>query len=112
MVDIVQPDIMYNGGIIRNIQVAQWAEKYDIPVMPHSPKVGAEAAAVLHFASIARNLGQHQEYRGEYIPPESWYAPSFEIINGAVPVPNGPGLGVSYDAEIWRNTRVLTSSER
>ncbi|MDF1514971.1 MAG: mandelate racemase/muconate lactonizing enzyme family protein, partial [Anaerolineae bacterium] len=25
VVDIVQPDIMYNGGMIRNLQVAQWA---------------------------------------------------------------------------------------
>ena len=112
VVDIAQPDIMYNGGMIRNLQVAQWAAQQDISVMPHSPKVGAEASAVLHYASIVPNLGPYQEYRGEYIPPEFWYTPNFKIHNGTVPVPTGPGLGVDYDPHIWHEATVLTSSER
>jgi L-alanine-DL-glutamate epimerase-like enolase superfamily enzyme len=100
-VDIVQPDMMYNGGMIRALRVAEMAEAAGVPVMPHSPKVGAESAAVLHFASMAPNLGPHQEYRGEYIPPASWYAPSFALEDGAVAVPDGPGLGVTYDPAIW-----------
>ncbi len=100
-VDVVQPDMMYNGGMIRALRVAAMAEKAGLPVMPHSPKVGAESAAVLHFASIAPNLGPHQEYRGEYIPPVSWYTPSFALAGGAVAVPEGPGLGVVYDPIIW-----------
>ena len=112
VVDIAQPDMMYNGGMIRNLQVAQWAAQQDIPVMPHSPKVGAEASAILHFASIVPNIGPYQEYRGEYIPAEFWYTPSFKIHQGSVPVPTGPGLGVDYDPQIWREARVLTSTER
>jgi L-alanine-DL-glutamate epimerase-like enolase superfamily enzyme len=112
VVDIVQPDILYNGGMIRNLQVTRWAAQRDIPVMPHSPKVGAEASAVLHFASVVPNSGPYQEYRGETISPETWYTPDFHIQNGAVAVPTGPGLGVEYDPEIWHEARTLTSVKR
>ena len=112
VIDILQPDIMYNGGMFRNLQVAEWAAQQDISVMPHSPKVGAEASAVLHYASIVPNLGPFQEYRGEYISPEPWYIPSFTIQDGAVSVPTGSGLGVEYDPQIWREATVLTSSVR
>ena len=111
VVDIVQPDMMYNGGMIRNLQVAHWAAQHNMAVMPHSPKVGAEASAVLHFASVVPNLGPHQEVNGESVPSESWYTPRFEIKNGAVSVPTGAGLGVNYDPEIWREATVLTSSK-
>lgn len=100
-VDIVQPDMMYNGGMVRALRVAEMAEAVDVPVMPHSPKVGAESAAVLHFASMVPNLGPHQEYRGEYIPPASWYNPPFALTDGEVAVPDGPGLSVTYDPVVW-----------
>ena len=101
VVNVVQTDVMYNGGLIRLLRVAHMAEAAGMPIMPHSPKFGAEAAAVLHFASIVPNLGPHQEYSGAYKEPESWYAPTFEIHNGAVTVPTKPGLGVEYDPAMW-----------
>lgn len=110
VVDIIQPDIMYNGGMIRNCQVAQWAAHHGIAVMPHSPKVGAEAAAVLQFASMTPNLGPYQEVHGESSAPESWYSPDFHISKGAISVPTSPGLGVSYDPEIWQHARLLAGS--
>lgn len=100
-VDVVQPDVMYNGGLIRALRVAGMALDAAIPIMPHSPKVGAEAAAVLQFCSVAENLGPYQEWRGEATPTASWYEPAFEIQNGAVRVPKGPGLGVTYDPDIF-----------
>ena len=112
VIDIVQPDLMYNGGMVRNLQVAQLASQQNLSVMPHSPKAGAEAAAVLHYASIIPNLGPYQEFRGEYVPPEFWYEPSFGIQSGTVSVPTGPGLGVNYDTQIWREATVLSSSKR
>lgn len=112
VVDVVQPDMMYNGGMLRNLQVASWAAQQGIPVMPHSPKVGSEAAAVLHFASVVPNLGPHQEFNGEFSPAVSWTTPRFEIQNGAVPVPTRDGLGVDYDPDIWREATVLMALKR
>ncbi|MCJ7552125.1 MAG: mandelate racemase/muconate lactonizing enzyme family protein, partial [Anaerolineae bacterium] len=106
-VDVVQPDVMYNGGLIRALQVAEMAAAAGMSIMPHSPKVGAEAAAVLQFCSVAENLGPYQEWGGEYREPASWCSPTFEIRNGCVHVPTGPGLGVDYDPGIWDRTERL-----
>ena len=101
VIDVVQTDVMYNGGLSRLLRVAAMAQAAAMPIMPHSPKAGAEAAPVLHFAAVAPNLGPHQEYRGAAYAPDSWYTPDFAIRNGAVAVPTGPGLGVAYDPAIW-----------
>jgi L-alanine-DL-glutamate epimerase-like enolase superfamily enzyme len=101
VVDVVQPDMMYNGGLIRALRVAAMAADVGMPIMPHSPKWGAEAAAVLQFGSITENLGPYQEWQGRKVVPESWYTPNFEIHRGAVRVPDAPGLGITYDVDIW-----------
>jgi L-alanine-DL-glutamate epimerase-like enolase superfamily enzyme len=107
VVDVVQPDMNYNGGLLRCLRVAEMATEARVPIMPHSPKAGAEAAAVLHFGSLAPNLGPHQEWSAKTVHPESWYTPTFEIQDGAVAVPDGPGLGVDYDPDIWPNAERL-----
>lgn len=86
VVDLVQPDLYYNGGFIRCLRVARMAEKAGMKITPHSPKSGADAAAMLHFASIVPNLGPHQEYRA-----------SQDVKNGLVKVPTGPGLGIQIE---------------
>jgi L-alanine-DL-glutamate epimerase-like enolase superfamily enzyme len=101
VVDVVQPDVMYNGGLIRCLGVAERAASAGMPIMPHSPKAGAEAAAVLHFGALASNLGPYQEWSAKDVSPVSWYAPAFEIREGKVAVPDGFGLGVTYDPETW-----------
>ncbi len=88
VLDLVQPDLYYNGGFIRCLRVARMAEKAGMKITPHSPKTGAEALPMLHFASVVRNLGPHQEFRA-----------SSEIDGGCVRVPTGPGLGINPDAE-------------
>lgn len=101
VVDVVQPDMMYNGGLIRALRVAKMAAAVGMPVMPHSPKAGSEAAAVLQFGSVTPNLGPYQEWHGRPVSPQGWVTPVFEIYKGAVEVPEGPGLGVDYDPAIW-----------
>jgi len=96
IVDLVQPDLYYNGGFIRCLRVARMAAKVGMQITPHSPKTGPEAAPMLHFASVAPNLGPHQEYR-----------PSNEIRNGRVKVPTGSGLGINYDPQEWRKAEIV-----
>jgi L-alanine-DL-glutamate epimerase-like enolase superfamily enzyme len=101
-VDIVQPDVNYNGGLIRACRVAQMAAAAGMPVTPHSPQPGVSVAYMLHFASCTPNVGGHMEYRAEPPKKEAWYTPDLQVRNGAVPVPTGPGLGITVDPEILR----------
>ena len=98
--DIVQPDLYYNGGIVRAIAVARMAESAGIEVRPHSPKADPLAAPLLQFAAITPNLGAYNEFRGRPMKHKPWYSPHFTVENGEIAIPSGPGLGVEYDDAI------------
>ena len=96
IIDVAQPDVLYNGGFIRTLRVAKMAEAAGIPITPHSPKVLPHAAANLHLCSVLPNLGPFQEYRS--------YG---KTVNGKVIVPTGDGLGIEIDTQRLANAPVL-----
>ncbi len=99
-VDLVQPDLLYNGGMIRTLRVARLAAEAGMKIAPHSPKNDPQAAGLLHFAAIVPNLGPHQEWSAVAPQAVSWYSPAFVIRDGAVSVPTAPGLGIEYAADV------------
>jgi len=103
-VDLVQPDLLYNGGMIRTLRVARLAAEAGMKIAPHSPKNDPQAACLLHFAAIVPNLGPHQEWSAVAPKPASWYSPAFEVQAGTVSVPTMSGLGTAYGTEVtWAN---------
>lgn len=108
IVDVVQPDLMYNGGLIRALRVARMAAEAGMKVTPHSPKHNPELSTLLHFASVVRNTGPFMEFPARVVEYDSWYDPAFVIQEGGkLKVPKGPGLGISYDERIWEQTERL-----
>ena len=105
--DLVQPDIMYNGGMIRTIKVAKLAEKAGIKATLHSPKNNALASYMLHFASITPNLGGYQEFRAKPPGDESYYTPNLRVKNGKINVPDGVGFGIDYDPGYLKKGKVI-----
>lgn len=103
--DLVQPDLYYNGGLLRCIQVANMAAKAGRGIAPHSPKADPMEAAMLQFASVVPNLEGFQEFPGNAAKQPGWYAPHFDIINGKLRIPTGAGLGITYDDAIWKNAK-------
>jgi L-alanine-DL-glutamate epimerase-like enolase superfamily enzyme len=101
-VDIVQPDLSYNGGFIRAARVARVAAAAGLVITPHSPQAGPQPAYMLHFAAATANIGPHLEFNGAPRRPETWFSPTFDVKDGKLPVPGGPGLGVAIDAEVLR----------
>lgn len=88
-IDVAQPDVFYNGGLIRTLRVARMAQAAGLPVTPHSPKVLPIAAANLHLCSLLPNIGPFQEYRS--------YG---KVTNGSVSVPQGDGLGIEISDQV------------
>jgi len=107
VIDLVQPDLAYNGGFIRCFRVAKMARAAGMQITPHCPKSDPNTSYMLHFAAVAPNLGPYQEYNARPGGGGWWVSPSFEVRNGAVAVPTGPGLGVEYDPALWREARVI-----
>ena len=96
--DIVNPDVCNCGGILELRAIAQMAEPSLVTVSPHnynSTTVGL--AATLHVSAAIPNFLITEyfvnfEARGREIAQ-----PSFEVRNGHVAVPTGPGLGLDLD---------------
>lgn len=99
--DIVQPDLYYNGGITRTYRIAQMAAQSNMGIAPHSPKADPLESPFLHLASIISNLEGFQEYPARTGEFPSWYSPHMLVKNGQLTIPPGPGLGITYDEELW-----------
>jgi L-alanine-DL-glutamate epimerase-like enolase superfamily enzyme len=100
--DVVQPDLYYNGGIIRGYRVGQLAAKAGMGIAPHSPKADPLEAPFLHLAAVLPNLEGFQEYPARPGKQPAWYTPHLLVKDGKLPVPTGPGLGVTYDEAVWK----------
>lgn len=100
VMDIVQPDLNYNGGLIRAARVARMAQRRGITIVPHNTQTDAAAPNMLHFASAIPNIGPYMEFPWRRpTKAVSWYAPHFVVKDGHVEVPTGPGLGIQYDPD-------------
>lgn len=95
-VDIAQPDICYVGGLTRAMRVAGMADRAGKKVVPHSANHSLVTIFTLHMLGAIPNGGRFFEYS---IEPNEWvkeiYAPSLEVKDGSVMIPEGPGWGVT-----------------
>jgi L-alanine-DL-glutamate epimerase-like enolase superfamily enzyme len=110
VVDIIQPDLNYCGGIIRASRVARMAAKVGMKITPHNTQIDAAGVKMLNFAAATPNIGAYMEFPHRNQPkPASWYTPNLRITNGKLPVPNGHGLGVDFDPDYIKQARRLES---
>jgi L-alanine-DL-glutamate epimerase-like enolase superfamily enzyme len=103
VMDVVQPDLNYNGGFIRAAKVARMARKAGMWICPHDTQTGSATVNILQFAATTPNIGPWMEYVSRKPPKkESWYSPNFDIKDGVIPVPTGPGMGLEFDPDFLK----------
>lgn len=96
VLDMVQPDLSYNGGFVRSTRVARLAARARMPISPHCPQAST-LIYTLHFAALTPNLGPFQEYHVALVGKPPWYAPSLQPQAGELEVPSRPGFGWQID---------------
>jgi L-alanine-DL-glutamate epimerase-like enolase superfamily enzyme len=97
-VDIVQPDLMYYGGLCRSIKVARMAAAAGMECTPHMSGGDLGYLYVAHFASVVPNAGPHQEFKDQDEDlPVSCDSSSLKSVKGMLKVPTGAGIGVTID---------------
>jgi galactonate dehydratase len=103
-VDIIQPDLSHAGGILEVRKIAAMAEAYDVAVAPHCPLGPLALAACLQIAACTPNhaiqeisLGIHYNTGGHDLLNFCTDKVPLTPIDGYLPVPEGPGLGVDID---------------
>lgn len=97
-VDIIQPDVCHDGGILETVKIAALAETYHIRVAPHNPNGPVATAASLQLAACLPGFcileyALNQPWRDQVIMQP------LEIVNGSVALPTAPGLGVELNLE-------------
>ena len=115
VVDIVQPDVCYLGGIHRTIKVAEMAAMAGIPVTPHCANLSMVTLFTMHLLRAIPNAGNYLEYS---IEGEDYYPWQFglftnspyEVIDGQVSVSSEPGWGVEINPN-WLENAVYQQSE-
>ena len=104
VVDIVQPDILYLGGICRTLRVCKIAEAAGIPVTPHCANLSLVTLFTMHLLRAIPNAGKYLEFSiegADYYPwQEGLFIKSpYKIQNGHAYVSDKPGWGVDIDPE-------------
>ena len=109
-VDIIQPDLSHAGGISECRKIAAMAEAYDIAVAPHCPLGPLALASCLQLAACAPNvalqemsLGIHYNVGADLYSYCNDRSP-LTAVDGFLPIPTGPGLGVVIDEEAVRES--------
>ncbi len=103
-VDIVQPDILYLGGISRTLRVCRMAQAAGLPVTPHSANMGLVTLFTMHLLRAIEGAGKYLEFSIEgrdYYPWEEglFVNSPYRVEGGEVEVTDAPGWGVEVSPE-------------
>lgn len=108
---VVQPDLLYFGGLIRSVRVARMARVAGLDCTPHMSGGGLGFLYIAHFASCVPNVGAHQEYKGEDDNlPVTCTTSSLKSEKGLLTVPSGPGLGITLEPSFLSKAAVLKAN--
>lgn len=116
-VDIVQPDVLYAGGIGRTLRIARMAEAKGLPVTPHAANLGLVTLFTMHLLPTLPNAGKYLEFSIEEADYYPWQYGLFRndpyrVVEGHVTVPSEPGWGVEIDPEwLARSTYQVSEVE-
>jgi len=104
IVDVLQPDICYLGGIARTLRVARMAEAAGMPVTPHAANMSMVTLFTMHLLRAIPNAGKYLEFSIEGLDYYPWQDRLFvndpyEIVDGRATVTDAPGWGAEINPE-------------
>lgn len=115
-VDVVQPDVVICGGIAAALEIADLAAVHGIPVVPHTSGGALGITATLHLLACLADPNAAPASPKPLLEfgqgPNPWRTDLLEqpltLVDGAVAVPTGPGLGVTVDEAFVRRSASQT----
>ena len=115
-VDIVQPDILYVGGICRALRVAQLALRAGLPVTPHCANLSMVTLFTMHYLKSLPNAGPYLEYSIEgpdYYPwqEDLFRLSPYEVADGHVTISGDPGWGVEINPDWLARSTYMVSTQ-
>jgi L-alanine-DL-glutamate epimerase-like enolase superfamily enzyme len=101
-VDVVMPDLCWTGGLSAGRAIASQAEAAHLPVAPHNSGGPVLHFANAHLAATVPNLYVMETIRDRY---DGWHhnlvTDALPVRDGTLPLPEGPGLGTTFDTDLF-----------
>lgn len=108
--DVLMPDVKWIGGILEAKKVAAWAEIYDVAIAPHNMSGPVATAASVHLAATLPNF-LILEYCWGATPWRDELVNGSEIVvDGHIPLPTAPGLGITLNSRVLEAHRIDVST--
>lgn len=108
-IDVLQPDVGRVGGFTEARKVCQIASDYGRLIVPHCWKTGIGIAASLHLAATTERCPYI-----EFLPASlsesalrrELLTEDFTLVEGVLPLPRKPGLGIDLNRDALERYRV------
>jgi len=115
-VDIVQPDILYLGGIARTLRVVKMAGAAGLPVTPHCANLSLVTLFTMHLLRAIPNAGKYLEFSiegADYYPWQSglFTTDPYRIEDGHACVTDAPGWGIEIAPDWLARSQYSVSAE-
>jgi len=99
-VDVILLDTTFWGGIRPCIKAAGVCETMGLGVAVHSSgELGVQLATMLHLGAVVANLGYAADAHYHHMTDDVIAGGKLVYRNGAIAVPDAPGLGVTLDRD-------------
>ena len=95
-VDVIQPNVLYNGGYTETLKVAHLAQAFNLPMA----NGGGWPIFNMHLLAGVMNGGPVEFHYGMWMTGKHFFEGTPDPVNGKMLIPDRPGLGFTprYDA--------------
>lgn len=113
-VNILQPDVMYMGGMHRTLELCAMGDAAGYKITPHCANLSMVTLFTMHLLRAIPNAGKYLEFSiegPEYYPwqQELFVKSPYDITDGRATVTDEPGWGVELNPEWLARARYQVS---
>ena len=105
--DYIMPDVTWAGGISELKKIATMAEAYYIPLTPHDASGPINILAGAHVSMTVPNFYRLEARRVTFDFYNAFLDEPLTVRDGALHVPNRPGLGLNLNLDYLRAHEVV-----
>ena len=102
--DVLQPDVLWAGGVTELVKICALASTYEVEVVPHAHAVATIQVLAAQPASLCPML---EFLMNHSIVHQFFFKEPVEPRNGVVTLPDGAGMGVEIDDGKVQRRQVL-----
>jgi len=103
-VDIINPDIAHEGGILETKKIADMAHAYYVSISPHSAGGPVLSAASIQLEAATPNFLIHEFFSPDMPYYKETVKDPFPVMEGdLIELPTKPGLGIEINEEALGN---------